>query len=437
MLIKLERTNKVLTRFGGISLFNRAIRASEIEKAIAPHLPSKGFTGATRPVDKFLGLIYTFICGGDCLDDVEEFSRDVGFSAAVGKTISSQRYSEFLAKFDVRQLRELQDVLIKTSVAMREQISDFKEFHLCLDSTKHEQFGFHQEGVNWTYTDYKSLDSLHAHDDLGLPYWYSVRAGETHTADSAEEVLTAVLKELPTKCKKRYVLADSGFYSKDFFNTCKGKAHFIVAMRSNVYAPLLDRGLNWHAAPKKLKFFDGREFEFAETVYHPVDCKLTLRVVLVRALKRDHNSGLFRNRDYDYAAFATDLGQHELKAIDVIKKYRKRSHEENFIREMKNGINTRRFQCRRLVANGALALAAAFAHAFIRFTAHIFDKNLVHFAKRLRNKLLFLPAQVVRHGREVVFRYSHLHYEEVNRWTQNYIKLRSNIFGAKASPPDF
>lgn len=90
-------------------------------------------------------------------------------------------------------------------------------------------------------------------------------------------------------------------------------------MRINVFGPLLERPLNWKRAQEGMKFFDGLELEFAETLYHPTDCNRTLRVILVRALKRDHNSDLFRNSDFDYAAFATDLGMHEYTAIDVIR----------------------------------------------------------------------------------------------------------------------
>ena len=178
-----------------------------------------------------------------------------------------------------------------------------------------------------------------------------------------------------------------------------------------------------------MKFFDGRDFEYAETLYHHVDCERTLRIVLIRSLRADHTSRLFAQADYDYAAFATDIGMHEKSAVDVLREYRKRSNAENIIREMRNGIDTRRFQCRRLVANNALASAAAFANAFLSFLAHIQNKNLVHFAKRprrrtVRNKLIFLPCQVVKHGRNVVFRLMEKYYQEVNIWLKNYnIKL--------------
>jgi hypothetical protein len=438
MPIRFEQTNKAFSRFGGLPLLKRLIDASEISKKLSSLVPNEGFVGASTPVEKFLGLVYGFACDANCLDDLEVLSEDEGFLSVAGPMISSHRYSEFLAEFNCQQLRELQTLLIRTSLKMRKMSHGLSEFTLALDSTKHKQFGLKQEGVNFSYTNELCLDSLHAYDTHGYPYWYAVRPGETHTANGAQEVLSAVFKELPKSCKKRLVLADSGYYSKDFFNACAlQNARFVVAMRSNIYGPLLGRALNWFRAPRGMKFFDGRDFEYAETVYHPVECDRTLRIVLVRSLRSDHTSGLFAEVDYDYAAFATDIGMHEKSAVDVLKAYRKRSNVENCIREMKNGIDTRRFQCRRLVANNALASAAAFANAFLRFLAHTQNKNLVHFAKRLRNKLIFLPCQVVRHGRNVVFRLMDKHHQEVTNWIKNYNINLNAVFTQSERKPCF
>jgi Transposase DDE domain group 1 len=377
MANRFEKTNKVFSRFGGLPLLERLVSASEIDKQLSRLVPTDGFVGVNTPAEKFLGLIYGFACDANCLDDLEVLSQDEGFLSVSGPMISSHLYSEFLAEFDLQQLRELQTLLIRTSMNMRKMSHGLNEFTLTLDSTQHEQFGLKQEGLNFSYTKELCLDSLHAYDTHGYPYWYSVRPGETHTSKGAQEVLSAVFKELPKSCKNRLVLADSGDYSKDFFNACAlQNARFVVAMRSNVYGPILGRSLHWKRAPGDMKFFDGRDFEYAETVYHPADCDRTLRIVLVRSLRANHSNGLlFAGADYDYAAFATDIGMHEQSAKDILLAYRKRSNTENFIREMKNGIDTRRFQCRRLVANNALAMAAAFANAFLRFLAHIQNKK--------------------------------------------------------------
>jgi Transposase DDE domain group 1 len=386
---------------------------------VAPHLPRKGFEGATSPEQKFIGLVCGFLSGIDCLEDMAVRAQDAGFAAVPGGVCSSNRYSEFLSEFDAQQLRQLQDRLVDTSLAIRMAVAGFDEFTFILDSTKLEQFGKKQKGVAWSYDGHRGFDSLHACDTHSFPFWYAVRPGATHTADGAKEVLSAVLRKLPATCKKRLVLADSGYYAKDFFNACTQQgANFIVAMRANVYRPLMEkRTLNWFRCnPEKMRFFDGRAFEYAETVYHPEDCGRTLRVVFVRALREDHEGSLFQGQDYDYAAFATDLGMHKCDALTVFQKYRKRSNAENFLREMKNGINTRRFQFQRLNSCAAFAIAAAFSMAVMRLMAHVTGNKIIQFAKRIRDSLIRLPCEVIRHGREVTFLILSNHYQEVLRW---------------------
>ncbi len=439
VIIKTEPTKQTLSRFGGLALTQRVIQGSGIKEMIEPFLPTEGFVhNRSTPVQKFLGLVTGFIAGADCLEDLDVLSQDAGFEAAAGKTISSNRYSEFLAAFDPKKLRELNGALIKTSLEMRRLTHGLGNFHLIIDSTKHEQFGLKQEGVEYSYTKVRCLDSLQAYDEHGYSYWHALRPGSTNTSVGSTEVISAVLSQLPSEAK-RYVLADSGYYGTEFFNACMlQSAKFIVATRENVYARLLEKQLNWKRA-KNMSFFDGREFEYAETINTHVGLRGTLRVVLVRALKADHAAGLHADADYDYAAFTTNIGMHEMKATDVLRKYRKRSNAENFIREMKNGVDTNRFQCRRLISNGAFGLAAAFAHTILRFVAQIADKTLVQFAKRLRNRLINLPCMVVTHARQVTFRMSEAHNQEVRNWLKKYhdIKLLHATASVKSSPPLF
>ena len=192
-----------------------------------------------------------------------------------------------------------------------------------------------------------------------------------------------------------------------------------------MYGVILKRELNWKRA-SGMKFFDGRPFEYADTVYHPVGSEKTLRVVVVRALRDDHAEGLFPDKDYDYAAFATNMGMHEIDPIGVLKKYRLRANVENSVRELKNGVDLRRFQCRRLVSNNAFAIAGAFGHAILRALAALEKRDVIHFAKRLRNKLIYLPCQVVKHARETVFRFSQTHYEEVEHCLRKRLDIKLN-----------
>jgi hypothetical protein len=113
------------------------------------------------------------------------------------------------------------------------------------------------------------------------------------------------------------------------------------------------------------------------------------------------------------------MGMHECDALNVLQKCRKRSNAENFVREMKNGINTRRFQSQRPNSGAAFALAAAFAMSVMRLVSHVAKHKVVQFSRRIPDSLLFLPCEVVRNGEEVRFRIMSHHHKEVLRWQRN------------------
>ena len=153
------------------------------------------------------------------------------------------------------------------------------------------------------------------------------------------------------------------------------------------------------------------------TIYKATDFRETLRVVFMRALKENEQSaGLFGDMRYDYHAFVTNIGEHELANEKLIEFYRTRSDVENFIKDMKHGFDLKHLPCLSLLANKAYALIAAFAYNIVRFVARLENPRSPHFAKLLRFKALMLPVQVVRHSRMISFRFMPEHEREVNRW---------------------
>ena len=75
MIIRTEESKKVLSQWGGLTLAKRAIECLGLAKLVAPHLPRKGFEGATTPEQKFVGLVYGFLSGMDCLEDIPILRR--------------------------------------------------------------------------------------------------------------------------------------------------------------------------------------------------------------------------------------------------------------------------------------------------------------------------------------------------------------------------
>ena len=104
--------------------------------------------------------------------------------------------------------------------------------------------------------------------------------------------------------------------------------------------------------------------------------------------------------------------------IEIIRFYRKRGHAENFIREIKYGFSLKNYPCMKLDANRAYGLIAAFAYNLMRLTALQHNPKKPGFAKKMRRRLLRMPAVIVRHAGRTVFRLMKRHKEEMTGWLE-------------------
>lgn len=415
--IKIETTDKQLSARGGLPVFAEVFDCLDLERALTPHLPANRIAVKTSSFDKFRTLAIGLVAEADGLDATERLGHDPAFVAVCGKVNAANTYGDYLRRFGLPHCKALNDRLIDTALALRAKTGKLRtSITIKFDSTNHEQHGRKIEGAEWNYKNQWGLDSLVAFDELGYQYWSDVRPGATATHSGVSEPIDAIYRKVP-KYVRRYALADAGYCLSDFFKACWSQhVGFVTAMRANMFEPLIPRVRNWKPT-KRLLFQDGRACEIGTTIYKATDFRETLRVVFMRALKEDEQSaGLFGDMRYDYHAFVTNIGEHELQSEKLIEFYRTRSDVENFIKDMKHGFDLKHLPCLSLLANKAYALIAAFAYNVVRFVARLENPRNPHFAKLLRFKALMLPVQVVKHSRMISFRFMTEHEREVSRW---------------------
>ena len=199
-----------------------------------------------------------------------------------------------------------------------------------------------------------------------------------------------------------------------------------MAMRHNMYEPLIKRVHNWRPA-KTIIFRDGRNCEIGHTVYYPKGGRQTLRVTLIRALRTgEQHYALFDDVRYDYHAFVTNIGHHEMENEELIHFYQDRGNCENFIREIKNGFDLKHFPCQKLIANKAYGLIGMFAHALMRYMGHMLSPGKPRFSKIVRFRMINLACQVVKHARGLILRFNHPQLKEVEHWVTT-IKLQFGL----------
>ena len=430
-VIKIESTNKELSSRGGIFLFEELSNAACLESLLAPNLPQYKISTTQSPLMKFKALMLGLVAGADSLDDMDRLGCDEAFTAVVGQVNAANTYGEYLRLFSKLNCKGIQLSLTDFSLKLRESLlPNAKDFILDIDSTDHEQYGKKMEGVEWNYKGHWCLDSLQAYDQYGFQYWMDVRPGATFTSNGSAELIHNVFKKVSKK-QNRYLRADSGSCNIDFFNAANSaEARFVCAMRENMSSPLIKRVKIWKSS-KKLKFRDSRPVEIGRTIYMPVGSQKILQVVFMRALKPgEQHRSLFKDTDYDYQAFVTNIGEHEMTNESLVEFYRGRGNAENYIKEGKYGFDLKHFPCQSIMANKAYGLIAAFAYNLMRAMAYIENPRRPHFSKVIRFRMVNLACQVVSHARSVTFRFNNKHFGEVKRWLTLINKLK---FGTSLS----
>jgi hypothetical protein len=435
MLIKIARTDKDLSANAGLVIFKELADSVGIERLLTEAVPKLKF-GSAKSLRKFRQLVLAFQAGADCLEDLDKLAADEAFQAlSGGKVYSSKAFGDFLRSFSEMHCKRLNHRLIELAFGLRQHLfADKQSITIDIDSTTNEQHARKMEGVATNYAGISGLDSIQAFTEEGLQLWHDVRPGNTHTAHGSQEIIHEIFSRMPKAMAHltRYVRADSGFCKLDFFEACAAKnAQFVVCMRKLMYKPLIKIVGDWQTQDKndgdRIVFVGGRECEVGETLYTPKNSTHTLRVILIRAIKKGREAQLvLGDDDYDYQGWVSSIS-HAIDAVDVVKKYRGRGHAENFIRELKNGMDLHHYPCQKLIANKAFGLIAAFAYNLMRFVALKDNAKHPQFAKALRFRFIHLPCHVVRHAGEVVFKFMDRHFKEVMRWLCYFKNIKSGF----------
>ena len=398
--IAIESIDKDFSSFGGIKIFDLMYNLLKIESTTTVLLPKSKYRPKISQENKFKSLIFSFLCGADCLDDLDWLKLDTAFTKVTSGAIAPTTAGEFLRSFKLRSIEQLEEVLCELSMKQRSVLKpQDKNFELSIDSTPHVQTGLKMEGLSYDYKNNWGLNSLNAYDQYGFSYGFQLRPGSTYSGNGAGAMIRNIF--VRAKGMNKYLRADSAYCNLEVMNACiNHNAKFALAMRENVYGPILLKNKNTMKWKKtRMKFFESDECEMGEAIYSKGDLAgglTSLRVVFIRAPKGDG--------DYRYYSICTNIRQHEWKAKKVIQFYRARSNCENFIKEQKYGLDFKHFPCKKLDANRVYGLIGTIAYNMMRMASFLIDEKRGCLSKRIRKILLEIPCQVVSHARRITIK---------------------------------
>ena len=221
----------------------------------------------------------------------------------------------------------------------------------------------------------------------------SYHPGNTHPCAVIGPLLEDVFGKLPDDIRQVRLRADGAFFDQDIFEFVEKKRAFYVIV-ARLTRPLQNRlgGLRYRQISRGVW---GAEFQ-----YCPHGWKQARRFVVIRRPIPEEPSAqlhLFQMGRYTYQVFVTNLG---LRPLNLWRFYNRRATAELIIRELKDAYALGKIPTKDFAANEAFFQIALLAYNLLNWFKRLCVPTRWQRAtlQRMRQRLLVVPAQLVRPG---------------------------------------
>jgi hypothetical protein len=401
--------------------------------------------------DHVLGIAYNVVCGGTCLQDIEQRRQDEVYLDALGaqRIPDPTTAGDFCRRFGAAEIEALQAAINETRVRVwrTQPAAFFAEAVIEADGTMAETTGQCKEGMDIAYTGVWGYHPLVVSlANTAEPLFLVNRSGNRPSSEGAADRFD----QARTLCREAgfqriTFRGDTDFSQTAHLDRWDGEGvRFIFgydasaglirraeALPEAAWTPLVRRPrYAIQTAPRqrprnvKAATIVAREFTnlrlaaeaVAEFPYRPTVCETTYRMVVVRkniSVERGEHRLIDQIRYFFYITNdrVTDAGEAVFFAND-------RCNQENLLDQLKHGVGAMRMPVDTLLSNGAYMVMTALAWTLKAWFAlqlpdtgrwavrHAADKAAVlrmEF-KAFLHAFMLIPVQVVRTSRRLVFR---------------------------------
>lgn len=401
-----------LTSHAGVVLLHDFAQRLGMEELLEEELSVKTRERGYGEGQAIGSLVYNMVLGGEHLSDLEVLRGDHGTQAllAVDSVLAPTTAGEFLRKFDIGDVHDLQRVHLR----LQERVRPRQTSVTCtidLDSSIYEQASTHKEGSTKAYNGevgYHPLLAFWAEE--GELLFSHLRRGSAYTARNVRWFLRQTLKRVPPGLPI-HLRADSGFYSKGVVKWCE--THGVTfAITADQTAPLLERlgavpERSWRVLPEYALS------EVTEVRYQPTGWEQPYRYVVKRELAEKANGALY----WKYHVVVTNDEARTASAVMIW--HLQHADMENAIKEHKSGFGLEKLPTQKFHANWAYLLIGQLAFNLVGWFKRLvlppsYQRVTI---KTLRHRLLNLAGKLVHTARRYFLVISdHYRYQAVWRF---------------------
>jgi hypothetical protein len=436
---------------GGIGAMHRLAQHTGLVDAIDRQVEVLKVALPYHESDHVLGIAYNVVCGGTCLQDIEQRRQDEVYLDALGaqRIPDPTTAGDFCRRFDEPAIEALQAAINETRVRVwrAQPVAFFDEAIIDADGTLAETTGACKDGMDMAYTGVWGYHPLVVSlANTQEPLFLVNRSGNRPSAEGAAARFD----------QARLLCRDAGFRritfrgDTDFSQTTHldrwdaagvrfvfgydARPNLIAladAVPADAWTPLVRRPADAvQTAPRqrpvnvKAATIVAREFKnlrlegeaVAAFPYQPTACARPYRMVVVRknisVEQGDHR--LFDQIRY----FFYLTNDQDTAATQVVFLANDRCQQENLIDQLKHGVGATRMPVDALLSNWAYMIMAALAWTLkawfalclpdtgrwaARYAAEKAAVLRMEF-KAFLHAFLLIPVQVVRTSRRLVFR---------------------------------
>ena len=436
---------------GGIGVMHRLAQHTGLVAAIDQHVEVLKVHLPYHESDHVLGVAYNVLCGGTCLQDIEQRRQDEVYLDAMGtqRIPDPTTAGDFCRRFDEAAIEALQTAINETRVRVwrAQPATFFDEAMIDADGTLAETTGQCKEGMDIAYDGVWGYHPLVVSlANTGEPLYLVNRSGNRPSSEGA----AARFDQARGLCQEAGFRRITFRGDTDFSQTAHldrwdavgvrfifgydARANVIRdadALPAHAWTPLVRRPpYEVHTEPRqrpanvKEAIIVEREFKnlrleaeaVAEFPYQPNACATAYRMVVVRKNISVAQGDQRLLDEIRYFFYLTN--DHQTAAADVVFLANARCNQENLIDQLKHGVGAIRMPVDTLLSNWAYMVMAALAWTLkawfalrLPTTGRWAARYAVEKAAVLRmefkaflHAFVLIPVQVVRTSRRLVFR---------------------------------
>jgi hypothetical protein len=436
---------------GGIGAMHQLSQHTGLVEAIDRHVQLLRVALPYHESDHVLGIAYNVLCGGSCLQDIEQRRQDEVYLDALGtqRIPDPTTAGDFCRRFDEAAIEALQTAINETRVRVwrAQPAAFFEEAIIEADGTLAETTGQCKEGMDIAYTGEWGYHPLVVSlANTQEPLYLVNRSGNRPSAEGA----AARFDQAHALCREAGFQRITFRGDTDFSQTphldrwdrdgvrfvfgYDARANVIgeaEALSARAWTSLVRRPpyavqTEPRQQPTNVKaaIIVAREFKnlrleaeaVAEFAYQPVACAQAYRMIVVRkniSVERGDQRLFDEIRYFFYLTNDRDTA-----AADLVFLANDRCNQENLIAQLKHGVGATRMPVDTLLSNWAYMVMAALAWTLKAWFAlrlpetgrwaarYAAEKRAVlrmEF-KAFLHAFMLIPVQVVRTSRRLVFR---------------------------------